>query len=59
MVCSLTSNGLVNRGNRGDCREGEIWFVPACVGVALPAWVAVKGTSTSTGLIFEDGSDVY
>jgi hypothetical protein len=43
MVCSLTSNGLVNRGNRGDCREGEIWFVPACVGVALPAWVAVKG----------------
>ena len=50
----MTSNGLVNRGNRGDCREGEFWFVPACVGVALP-----EGNLYLYGFDFEDGGDVY
>jgi len=30
-------------GEQGNCREGEIWFVPACVGVALPAPVGTEG----------------
>jgi hypothetical protein len=58
MVCSLTST-CGEQGNRGIAGKGRFGLSLLALGVALPAWVAVKGTSTSMGLIFEDGSDVY
>ncbi len=58
MVCSLTST-CGEQGNRGIAGKGRFGLSLRALGLLCRLGLAVKGTSTSMGLIFEDGSDVY